>query len=89
MASIRTYTVIFALLLVFSTTQAALEFVGVIEAAYWLAFAGILVLSFVKAVLVAGWFQHLRMEPRSVSYLIATALVVVLALTTAAAYSIG
>lgn len=88
MASIRTYGAIFGLLMVFSTTQAVLEFQGIVENAYWLAFGLILVLSFVKAVLVAGWFQHLTTEPRSITYMIASALLVVLALTTAAAYSI-
>lgn len=87
-ATIRTYTIIFALLMVFSTTQALLEFAGILEAAYWTAFALILVLSSIKAALVAGWFQHLRYEPRSVTYVTASALLVVLALTTAAAYSI-
>jgi cytochrome c oxidase subunit 4 len=39
-------------------------------------------------VLVAGYYQHLRWEPSSVTYLVGTALVVVLALTGAAAFSI-
>jgi cytochrome c oxidase subunit 4 len=88
MSHIRTYTIIFALLMVFSTTQALVEMTGLLEQAYWLAFAIIMVLSSIKAVMVAGWFQHLRSEPRSVTYLTATALIVVVALTTAAAYSI-
>lgn len=88
MSQIRTYTIIFALLMVFSTAQAVIEFAGALEAAYWVAFGGIMLLSTVKAVMVAGWFQHLRYEPRSVTYMTATALLVVLALTTAAAYSI-
>jgi cytochrome c oxidase subunit 4 len=88
MSQIKTYSIIFALLMVFSTAQALIEVTGALEAAYWIAFAGIMVISTVKAVMVAGWFQHLRYEPRSVTYLTATALIVVLALTTAAAYSI-
>ena len=88
MSHLRTYTIIFALLMAFSTTQALVEVTGLLESAYWVAFAAIMVLSTVKAVMVAGWFQHLRYEPRSVTYLTATALIVVLALTTAAAYSI-
>jgi cytochrome c oxidase subunit 4 len=88
MSHIRTYTIIFALLMVFSTTQALVEVTGLLEQAYWVAFGAIMVLSSIKAVMVAGWFQHLRYEPRSVTYLTATALIVVVALTTAAAYSI-
>jgi cytochrome c oxidase subunit 4 len=88
MSHIRTYTIIFALLMVFSTTQALVEMTGLLEQAYWVAFGAIMVLSSIKAVMVAGWFQHLRYEPRSVTYLTATALIVVVALTTAAAYSI-
>ena len=88
MSHIRTYTIIFALLMVFSTTQALVEVTGLLEQAYWVAFGLIMVLSSIKAVMVAGWFQHLRYEPRSVTYLTATALIVVVALTTAAAYSI-
>ena len=88
MSQLKTYTVIFALLMVFSTTQALVEMTGLLESAYWLAFAGIMVLSSIKAVMVAGWFQHLRWEPSSVTYLVASALLVVLALTAAAAYSI-
>lgn len=88
MSRIRTYTIMFVALMVFSTSQALLEFAGLLEEAYAVAFVAILVLSSIKAVIVAGWYQHLRWEPRSVTYLIATALLVVLALTAAAAYSI-
>jgi len=88
MASTRLYTVIFALLMVFSTSQALFEFTGILDRAYWFALGVIMVLSTIKAVLVAGWFQHLRHEPRSVSFLVAGALVAVLALTAGAAYSI-
>jgi cytochrome c oxidase subunit 4 len=55
---------------------------------YWTAFGAIMVLSLVKAVVVAGYYQHLRWEPRSVTYLVLGGVFVALALTTAAAYSI-
>ncbi len=55
---------------------------------YWIAFAAILVLSVVKAVLVAAYYQHLRWEPRSISALMLIGLAAVLALTLAAGYSI-
>lgn len=88
MSQIKTYSIVFVLLMVFSTTQALVEVTGLLEQAYWVAFGAIMVLSSVKAVMVAGWFQHLVHEPRSVTYLTVTALIVVVALTTAAAYSI-
>ena len=88
MVSIKTYVAIFGVLMIGSTTQAALEFAGYVENAYWFAFGAILVLSTIKALLVAGYFQHLRFEPRGLSYLMLTALAGALALTLAAAYSI-
>lgn len=88
MASTRTYAAIFGLLMVFSTTQAVLEFAGVLEEYYWIGLVLIMVLSTVKALLVAGWFQHLKHEPRSVTYLMMGSLVIVMALTAGAAYSI-
>jgi cytochrome c oxidase subunit 4 len=88
MASTRLYTVIFVLLMVFSTSQALFEFTGILDQRYWFALGVIMILSTIKAVLVAGYFQHLRHEPRSVSFLVAGALVAVLALTAGAAYSI-
>lgn len=88
MANMRTYAIIFGALMVLSTTQALLEFEGLLSEYYWPVFGAMMVLSTIKAVLVAGWFQHLRYEPRSVTYMIASALLAVVALTAAAAYSI-
>lgn len=59
-----------------------------IEMAYWTGFAAIMVLSFIKAVVVAGYYQHLRYEPRSITYVMLIGLIAALALTTAASYSI-
>lgn len=88
MVSTKLYAGIFVILMVGSTTQAALEFTGLVSSQYWLALGVILVLSTIKALLVAGYFQHLRFEPRGLSYLMLTALAAALALTLAAAYSI-
>ena len=88
MAHTKLYTAIYGVLFVFATVQAAVEYAGVLEDAYWLAFWAIIVLSAIKAVLVAAYYQHLRWEPRAVSSLAAGGLVVALALTAAAAYSI-
>jgi cytochrome c oxidase subunit 4 len=88
MASIRFYTTIFATLMIFSTLQAVFEMTGILETAYWAGLGIIMVLSTIKALLVAGYFQHLRHEPRALSYLMLGALVAVVALTAGAAYSI-
>ncbi|WP_324756075.1 cytochrome C oxidase subunit IV family protein [Haloarcula montana] len=82
------YTLIYVVLFVFATAQAVVEFTGLVDSAYWLAFAIIMVLSIVKAVGVAAYYQHLRWEPRAVTYLVLGGTVAALALTAAAAYSI-
>lgn len=88
MVSTKLYSVIFIVLFVSATAQALVEAVGLVDSMYWTAFGLIIVLSVVKAIFVAGWFQHLRYEPRGVTYLILTGLAAALALTAAAAYSI-
>lgn len=88
MAHSKLYAWIFVVLFAFATLQAMVEFAGILGEAYWIGFGLIIVLSVVKAVLVAAYYQHLRWEPASVTYLAASAVVVVLALTGAAAYSI-
>ncbi|MFD1514883.1 cytochrome C oxidase subunit IV family protein [Halomarina rubra] len=81
----RLYTVIYGVLFVFATLQVAVEFAGL---DYWTAFGVIMALSAVKALLVAAYFQHLRYEPRAITYVVTIGLVAALALTLAAAYSI-
>lgn len=88
MPSTKLYTIIYVVLFVFATLQFAVESLGFVEEIYWIAFGAIIVLSLVKAVLVAGYYQHLKFEPRSITGLILTALGAALALTFAAAYSI-
>jgi cytochrome c oxidase subunit 4 len=89
MVNTKVYTVIFGALFVLATAQAALEQVGLLEGElYWPVFAVMMVLSFAKAFMVAGWFQHLKYEPRSVTYVVGAGLLAALALTVAAAYSI-
>ncbi|WP_267642747.1 cytochrome C oxidase subunit IV family protein [Haloarchaeobius amylolyticus] len=88
MAHTRLYTAIYVVLFVLATVQALVEMMGFLESAYWTAFAVIMVLSLAKAVVVAGYYQHLRWEPRSVTALMLIGLLAALALTTAASYSI-
>ena len=85
MVSTKLYTAIYAVLFVSATIQVLVEFAGL---AYWTAFALIMVLSVGKAVVVAAYFQHLRFEPRSLTYLIGIGLAAALTLTLAASYSI-
>lgn len=85
MVSTKFYTAIYVALFVSATVQVLVEFMGM---AYWTAFGIIIVLSVAKAALVAAYFQHLRFEPRSLTYLIAIGLAGALALTLAASYSI-
>lgn len=88
MVSTKLYAAIYVVLFVGATAQVVIERSAIFHEAYWIAFGAILVLSFVKAVFVAGWYQHLRYEPRSLTYLILTGLSAALALTLAASYSI-
>lgn len=85
MTHTKLYTVIYVVLFVFATGQVAVEFLGL---NYWLALGIITVLSFVKALFVAGYYQHLVWEPRSVTYVMLSGLVAFVALTAAASYSI-
>lgn len=84
----KLYTIIYVVLFAFATLQVAVEYTGLLEEMYWIAFGIILVLSMVKAVFVAAYYQHLRWEPRSLTYIYLTGLIAAVALTTAAAYSI-
>ncbi|WP_435347539.1 cytochrome C oxidase subunit IV family protein [Haloarchaeobius sp. HRN-SO-5] len=88
MSKAKLYTAIYVVLFVLATVQVVVEQMGYLEAAYWPAFTAIIVLSALKAVFVAGWYQHLRYEPRSVTTLILLGLLGAVALTVAASYSI-
>lgn len=85
MNKLQLYTVIYVVLFVMATAQVLIEFAGL---AYWTALAVILFLSLVKALFVAGYYQHLVDEPRSISVVVGAGLLAALALTVAAAYSI-
>ena len=88
MSHTKLYTAIFGVLFVFATLQVGVEYAGLLESQYWTAFWIIIVLSAIKALFVAAYYQHLRWEPRAVSYLAVGGLIVATALTAAAAYSI-
>jgi cytochrome c oxidase subunit 4 len=86
MARTKLYAGIYVALFVLATAQVLVEDFGGMT--YWVAFAVILILSTVKAVVVAAYYQHLRWEPRSLSYLMLMGLAVVVALAVASSYSI-
>ncbi|WP_266079937.1 cytochrome C oxidase subunit IV family protein [Haladaptatus caseinilyticus] len=85
MTNAKLYTVVYVLLFVMATAQVLVELAGL---SYWTAFVGIIALSFVKALLVAGYYQHLRYEPRAITAVVLVGLLAALALTLAASYSI-
>lgn len=87
MPSLKLYTAIYVVLFVFATAQVVVER-SIPEALYWTGLAIIMVLSVIKALLVVGYFQHLKFEPRSVKYVVFSGLLAALALTFAASYSI-
>jgi cytochrome c oxidase subunit 4 len=86
MTRIKLYTAIYGVLFVSATVQVLVERAGL---DYGTALAAIMALSFVKAAIVAGYYQHLRWEPRSITYLIGIGLLAALALTVASTYSIA
>lgn len=55
---------------------------------YRQAFAGTMIVGMVKTVLIVAYFQHLRWENRSLTYLMTLALALVFLLMAAATYSI-
>jgi len=85
MSELRLYTVIYVVLFALATAQTLVEFAGL---DYWVGLWTIIGLSFLKAVIVAGYYQHLRWEPRSISFVLLVGLLAALALTVASSYSI-
>ncbi|ELY90861.1 MULTISPECIES: cytochrome C oxidase subunit IV family protein [Natrialba] len=85
MANLRTYTLIYILLVALATGKFVFfEF----NFAYATAIGGTIVLAVTKILLIAGYYQHLIEEPRAISYMMATAVFMVFLLVIAAGYSI-
>ena len=85
MGSVRTYAIIYVVLLALATGKFLFFEISIPEA--W-AIGGTVVLAVIKSLLIAGYYQHLVDEPRSVSYMMVTALFMVFLLVAAAGYSI-
>ena len=88
MTSIKKYTAIFGVLMVFSTVQFGFEASGLIKEMYLPILVVIMALSTIKALAVSGYYMHLVDEPRAVTYIAVAGTVGVIALTAGAAYSI-
>ncbi|ELZ17378.1 hypothetical protein C477_12903 [Haloterrigena salina JCM 13891] len=86
MADIRKYTLIYIALVALATGKFVFFHVEAIK--YQMALIGTIILAIIKVGLIAGYFQHLKEEPRSISYMMATAVFMVFLLTIAAGYSI-
>lgn len=87
MAEVRTYALIYVALLALGTGK--FVFFELDEVfTYQMALTGTIVLAVTKSLLIAGFYQHLIEEPRSITYLMLTALFMVFLLTVAAGYSI-
>jgi cytochrome c oxidase subunit 4 len=55
---------------------------------YWDAFAATMIAATLKTLLIVGYYQHLKHEPRSLKGLMALSLALVLLLMAAASYSV-
>lgn len=86
MASVRQYTVIYVLLL--SLAASKWLFFNLPYFDYWTAISATLGAAALKTGLIVGYYQHLRHEPRSLTYLMALSAVLVGLLGVAASYSI-
>ncbi|ELZ21859.1 cytochrome C oxidase subunit IV family protein [Natrinema limicola] len=86
MASVRNYALIYVALVLLATGK--FVFFHFDFFTYTMAVGGTLVLAAIKIGLIAGYFQHLKYEPRSVTYTMAVAAFMVVLLTLAAGYSI-
>ena len=89
MASLKLYTAIYVALLFLGLLNFVLFEVDFFEFTYEQALAGTMVASGFKTVLIVAYFQHLRWENRSLTYLMTLALALTMLLMAAATYSIS
>ncbi|WP_255191494.1 cytochrome C oxidase subunit IV family protein [Natronobeatus ordinarius] len=87
MASVRTYAIIYVVLLVLGTSKFIFFELDQIFT-YQMALGATIFLAIVKSLLIAGYYQHLIEEPRSITYMMTIAVFMVFLLTIAAGYSI-
>ncbi|MFC5278733.1 cytochrome C oxidase subunit IV family protein [Halorubrum rubrum] len=87
--SVKLYSAIYVALLLAAILNFVLFEVELFGFTYWEAFAGTMLLSVIKTVLIVAYFQHLRWENPSLTYLMGLALALTMLLMAAAAYSIS
>jgi cytochrome c oxidase subunit 4 len=87
--SVKLYSAIYVALLVAATLNFALFETSFVEFTYTQAIIGTLVIATVKTLLIVAYFQHLRWENRSLTYVMALALALTMLLMAAATYSIS
>lgn len=86
MTSLRAYAAIYVLLMALAISKFA--FFEVEFLTYQQAIAATMAAAAIKIGLIAGYFQHLREEPRPITYVMATGLLMVLLLAGAATFSV-
>lgn len=85
MVRVRFYAGVYVLLIALATSKVIFfDFFG-----YWEAVTATMMAALAKTLLIVGYYQHLRFEPRSLSYLVSMGFFAVLLLTVAAAYSLS
>jgi len=87
--SVKLYSAIYVALLVAATLNFLLFESSFVEFTYAQAVAGTMVIATVKTLLIVAYFQHLRWENRSLTYLMGMALALTMLLMAAATYSIS
>ena len=86
MTSVRFYALVYVALMALASLKVA--FFEIPAISYNTALALTMIAAVMKTSLIAGYFMHLRSEPRSVSYVMLSGLFAVLLVTFAAAFSI-
>lgn len=84
--SIKLYTAIYVALVALAASKFIYFHVEFFS--YWQAFGATMISAALKTILIAGYYQHLRWENRSLSWLMALSLGLVALLMAAASYSI-
>ena len=86
MTSVRQYTLVYVLLLVLAGSKWL--FFNLPQFDYWTAIGATMVAAFLKTGLIVAFYQHLKDEPRSLTYLMLLSAGLVALLGVAASYSI-
>lgn len=84
--SLKLYTGIYIALIALAASKYL--FFHTLPFSYWQAFAATMVAAILKTSLIVGYYQHLRSENRSLTWLMTLSLGLVLLLMAAASYSV-